>query len=152
MRQRHRAGEKMFVDYSGAKPWIVDPSTGEVTDVEFFVAVLGASSYTFTEAARTQQLYEWIASHNRALRFFGGSAEIWVPDQLKSGVTSPCRYEPGVQRTYHEQAVHYDAVVMPACRSRSAGSWRGFATRPSSRSRPSTSASASSTRSSTTGR
>ena len=94
--------------------WAVDPSTGEITEVELFVAALGASSYTYAEATRTQQSHDWIASHNRALIFFGGSTEVWVPDQLKSGVTRACRYEPEIQRTYQEQAAHYGAVVIPA--------------------------------------
>jgi transposase len=114
MRQVHTAGEKAFVDYAGMRPTIVDAATGEVIAVELFVAVLGASNYTFAEATRTQQSADWIASHVRAVEFFGGVATVWVPDQLRSGVTRPCRYEPGVQRTYAEWAQHYHAVVLPA--------------------------------------
>jgi transposase len=114
MRQVHKAGDKAFVDYAGMRPTIVDPATGEVIAVELFVAVLGASNYTFAEATRTQQSADWIASHIRAVEFFGGVAAVWVPDQLRSGVTRPCRYEPGVQRTYGEWAQHYRAVVLPA--------------------------------------
>jgi len=114
MRQVHRAGEKLFVDYSGKKPHIVDATTGETIDVELFVAVLGASNYTFAEATFTQQGTDWIASHTRALQFLGGVPEAIVSDQLKSGVTKSCRYEPGVQRTYEEFAAHYGTVVLPA--------------------------------------
>lgn len=114
MRQVHRAGEKAFVDYSGKKPCFIDASTGEVTEVELFVAVLGASNLTYAEASRTQRVGDWIASHVRALEYFGGSPRAWVPDQLKSGVTVPCRYEPGVQRTYDEMAEHYGTTILPA--------------------------------------
>jgi transposase len=114
MRQVHRGGEKLFVDYSGKRPHIVDPETGVVTDVELFLAVLGASNYTYVEATETQRGPDWMASHARAHTFIGGVPGAWVPDQLKSGVTNPCRYEPGVQRTYEEMARHYGTVVLPA--------------------------------------
>lgn len=114
MRHVHRAGEKLFVDYSGKKPTIIDPATGEVIAVELFVAVLGASSYTYAEATRTQQVPDWLASHQHAFAFFGGVAEVVVCDQLKSGVTIPCRYEPGLQRTYEEFAQHHNTVILPA--------------------------------------
>jgi transposase len=114
MRQWHRAGEKAFVDYSGKKPHLVDRRTGEQIPVELFVGTLGASSYTYAEATRSQKLPDWIAAHTRMMEFFSGSPEIWVPDNLKSGVTTPCRYEAGVNRTYEELAAHYGAVVIPA--------------------------------------
>ena len=114
MRQVHKAGEKAFVDYAGMRPTIVDVATGEVIAVELFVAVLGASNYTFAEATRTQQSADWIASHVHAVEYFGGVPAVWVPDQLRTGVTVPCRYEPGVQRTYAEWAQHYHTVVIPA--------------------------------------
>lgn len=114
MRQEHRAGEKLFVDYSGKKPHIVDPNTGEVIEVELFVAVLGASNYTFAEATRTQRGPDFIASHVRALAFLGGVPAALVPDQLKSGVIVACRYEPGIQRTYEELAQHYGTAILPA--------------------------------------
>jgi transposase len=114
MRQEHRAGEKLFVDYSGKKPSIVDAKTGERVEVELFVAVLGASNYTYAEATATQRGPDFIASHVRAFEYFGGVATALVPDQLKSGVTHPCRYEPGIQRTYEEMARHYDTTVLPA--------------------------------------
>lgn len=114
MRQIHRAGEKMFVDYSGKKPHIVDATSGECIEVELFVAVLGASNYTYAEASMSQKAPDWIASHVRALESFGGSSEVIVPDQLRSGVSRPCWYEPGIHRTYDEMAEHYGAVVIPA--------------------------------------
>jgi transposase len=114
MRQVHRAGDKCFVDYAGQKPRIIDPATGEVIEVELFGAVLGASNYTYAEATRTQQVPDWIASHQRAFTFFGGVAAALVCDQLKSGVVVPCRYEPGLQRTYEEFAQHYGTAVLPA--------------------------------------
>ena len=114
MRQIHRAGEKCFVDYAGQKPRLIDPATGEVIEVELFVAVLGASNFTYAEASRTQQVPDWIASHQRAFTYFQGVPGAVVPDQLKSGVTVPCRYEPGLQRTYEEFAQHVGTVILPA--------------------------------------
>jgi transposase len=114
MRQVHRAGEKCFVDYAGTQPSIMDPATGEVTAVELFVAVLGASNYTYAEATRTQQVADWIASHQRAFRYFGGVPSAVVCDQLKSGVVVPCRYEPGVQKTFEEFSQHVGTVILPA--------------------------------------
>ena len=87
MRQVHRAGEKLFVDYSGKRPSIVDPKTGEIVDVELFVAVLGASNYTYAEATRTQQIPDWIASECAPSSFSAACRAAVVPDQLKSGVT-----------------------------------------------------------------
>jgi transposase len=114
MRQVHLAGEKLFVDYSGKKPHIVDPKTGECIEVELFVAVLGASNYTYAEATYSQSGPDWIASHSRTFAFLGGVTALIVPDQLKSGVTTPCRYEPGIQRTYEELAQHYNTAILPA--------------------------------------
>jgi transposase len=114
MRQVHAAGEKVFVDYSGKRPRVVDATTGEVTDVELFVAVLGASNLTYVEASYTQRGPDWIASHVRALEYFGGVPGALVPDQLKSGVTRACLYEPETQRTYEELAEHYGTTVVPA--------------------------------------
>jgi len=114
MRQIHLAGEKAFVDYSGKTVTVMDPETGQARQAELFVAVLGASSYTFAEATWTQQLPDWTASHVRAMEFFGGTTVVWVPDQLRSGVSGPHRYDPDVNRTYAELAEHYDAIVIPA--------------------------------------
>ncbi len=114
MRQHHRAGEKTFIDFSGKRPHLIDGKTGEEVPVELFVAALGASSYTYAEATATQKLHDWVGAHTRMLEYFGGSTQLWVPDQLKSAVTGPCRYEPGVNRSYQDLAKHYDAVVVPA--------------------------------------
>jgi len=114
MRQHHAWGEKLFVDYSGKKPHIVDPQTGEVVEVELFVAVLGASNYTIAEATRTQQVSDFVGSHVRTLAHLGGIPRALVPDQLKSGVSRSCRYEPSIQRTYREMAKHYGTVILPA--------------------------------------
>jgi transposase len=114
MRQVHRAGEKGFVDYAGKRPGRTDPATGAWTPVELFVYALGASSYTYAEATLTQQLPDWIASHTRAFAYFGGVPAATVCDQLKSGVTTPCRYEPGVHRLYAELAAHYGTTILPA--------------------------------------
>ncbi len=114
MRQDHRAGEKLFVDYSGKKPHLVDALTGECTDVELFVAVHGASNLTYAEVSRTQQVRDWIASHERACAYSGGVCAITVSDQLKSGVTRACRYEPEIQRTYEDFGRHYGTAIVPA--------------------------------------
>lgn len=114
MRQQHRAGEKTFIDFSGKRPHLTDRRTGEEIPVELFVAALGASCYTYAEATPSQKLHDWISAHSRMLEYFGGATELWVPDQLKSGVTQPCRYEPGVNRSYQELAAHHGAVVVPA--------------------------------------
>jgi transposase len=114
MRQLHRAGDKVFIDYSGKKPSVVDPESGERVEVELFVAVLGASSYTYAEATRTQRVADFVSSHVRALEFFGGVPAALVPDQLRSAVGKPCRYEPSAQRTYEELAQHYNTTILPA--------------------------------------
>lgn len=114
MRQIHRGGEKLFVDYSGAKPRLQDPKTGEVQEVELFVAAFGASSCTYAEATLTQSTQDWIRSHERAFEYFDGVPEVVVPDQLKAAVVGACRYEPELQSTYEEFLVHCGAVCIPA--------------------------------------
>ena len=114
MRQTHRAGEKLFVDYSGKKPVIHDRETGEVIEVELYVAVLGASNYTFAEATRTQKLEDFVGSTVRAFEYMGAVPEIVVPDQLKSAVSKPARHDPEINPTYAEMAAHYGTVVIPA--------------------------------------
>lgn len=114
MRQSHTAGEKLFVDYAGMTLPLTDPHTGESTPVQIFVATQGASSYTFAEASLSQTIPDWIASHVRAFAFFGGVTQLLVCDNLKSGVTNPCRYQPDIQRTYEEMAAHYGCAVLPA--------------------------------------
>ena len=114
MRQTHIAGERVFVDYAGTTIDIFDAATGEVHACQLFVAVLGASSYTYAEATRTQTLPDWIGSHTRAFAFFGGVPGMTVSDNLKSGITKACFYEPAVNRSYEEMARHYGTAVLPA--------------------------------------
>jgi transposase len=114
MRQTHVAGERMFVDYAGTKLEIVDSTTGEVLKAELFIAVLGASSYMFAEATWTQSLPDWIGSHTRAFTYFGRVPAMVVGDNLKSGITKACFYEPNINRTYADMAKHYGTVIMPA--------------------------------------
>jgi len=114
LRQEHRAGEKLFVDYAGQTVSIVERKTGEIIEAQIFVATLGASNYTFAEASLSQDLPSWIKSHVHAFEFFGGVPQILVPDNLKSGVTNPCRYEPDINPTYQDLAEHYDTTVIPA--------------------------------------
>ncbi len=110
------------MDYAGDTLGVVDPKTGEVREAQLFVAVLGTSNYTpdrvggrlYAEASWTQQLPDWIASHVRAFEFFGGVPGQVVSDNLKSGVTKACFYEPKINRTYADLAVHYDTAVIPA--------------------------------------
>jgi transposase len=114
LRQTHRAGEKTFVDYAGATIPIHDPVTGGIHLAAVFVAVLGASSYTFAEATAGQDLRSWIGSHVRAFRFFDGVTEIVVPDNLKSAVTHPSYYEPDLNPTYRDLGEHYGVAIIPA--------------------------------------
>ncbi len=114
MRQVHRAGEKVFIDYCGQTVPVIDRTTGEVLACQVFTAVLGASNYTYAEATYTQSLPDWIGAHIRAFAFFGGVPELLVPDNLKSGVTKACRYEPDLNPTYQDMAAHYGVAVIPA--------------------------------------
>ena len=114
MRQTHIAGEKLFVDYAGTTIDIFDAETGEVHACQLFVAALGGSSYTYAEATRTQALIDWIGSHSRAFEFFGGVSEMVVSDNLKSGITKACFYEPAVNLSYEEMARHYGTAIVPA--------------------------------------
>jgi transposase len=114
MRLSHKGGEKVFVDYAGQTAPVVDPNTGEVRQVQIFVGVLGASSYTYAEAHWSQDLPNWISAHVRMFAFFGGVPEIVVPDNLKAGVKHPCRYEPDLNPTYQDLAQHYGTAVVPA--------------------------------------
>lgn len=114
LRQTHRAGEKVFVDYAGQTIPVNDPQTGETRDAYLFLATLGASNYTFAWASFSQDLPSWIDVNVRALSFFGGVPEIIVPDNLKTGVTKPCYYEPDINPTYHKLACHYGTVIIPA--------------------------------------
>jgi transposase len=114
MRQSHAAGERMFVDYAGQTIDFMNGLTGEVVTCQLFVAVLGASSYTYAEATLTQSLPDWCSSHERAFKFFGGVPVQVVSDNLKAGITKACFYEPAVNRTYADLAAHYDTAVVPA--------------------------------------
>lgn len=114
MRQTHRAGEKLFVDYAGQPGEVIDRHTGELRPAEIFVAVLGASGYTYAEATWTQALPDWIGSHIRAFEFFQGCPAVLVPDNLKSAVTRAHRYDPDLNRGYAEMAGHYGVAVVPA--------------------------------------
>lgn len=113
MRQTHRAGEATFVDYAGHTVAVVDRTTGELRTAQIFIAVLGASNYTFAEATWTQALPDWIGSHQRAFAFFGGVTQTVVPDNIKAGITRAHRYEPDLNPTYAEMAAHYSIAVLP---------------------------------------
>jgi len=114
MRQSHRAGEKTFVDYAGLTVPVVARETGKTREAQIFIAVLGASSYTYAEATWTQQLPDWINSHIRAFQYFGGVTDLVIPDNLKSAVSRACRYEPDINPDYHEMAMYYGTTVIPA--------------------------------------
>jgi len=114
LRQHHIPGDKCFVDYAGQTAEVIDRHTGEVREAQIFVAVLGASSYTYAEATWTQQLPDWLGSHVRALAFFGGAPRAIVPDNLKSGVHKSHRYEPELNPSYQDFAEHYGLAILPA--------------------------------------
>jgi len=114
MRQEHRAGEKLFVDYAGQTVPVYDLHANQMREAQIFVAVLGASNYTYAEATWSQALPDWIASHSRAFGFFTGVPQVVVPDNLKSGVSKACFYEPDINPTYLDMANYYDTVVIPA--------------------------------------
>jgi transposase len=114
MRQDHPAGDKVFVDYSGKRITIVDRQTGAVREAEIFVAVLGASNYTYAEATWTQTLPDWIEAHVRMFRFFDGVPRLVVPDNLKSGVKRASFYDPELNRSYGMMASHYGVGILPA--------------------------------------
>lgn len=114
LRQRHKFGEGMFVDYAGQTVPIYDRMTGRVSEAQIFVAVLGGSNYTYVEATVDQSLVSWTGSHVRSFEYFGGVSECIVPDNLKAGVQKACRYEPDINPTYREMAAYYQTVVMPA--------------------------------------
>jgi len=114
MRQEHRAGEKLYVDHAGPTVPVVEPESGEMREASIFVAVLGASSYTYAEATWTRDLYDWIGSHVRTFEFFGGASEAVVPDNWRTAVTKACWYEPDLNPTYRDLAEHYNTVILPA--------------------------------------
>jgi transposase len=113
LRQEHRAGEKVFVDYAGHTLPVIDPTTGELRDAQLFVGTLGASNFTFAELTWTQSLPDWIGSHVRMYAYFGGVPQLTVPDNLKSGVRHACYYDPDVNPTYLDLARHYGTTILP---------------------------------------
>jgi transposase len=114
MRQAHRVGEKSFIDFSGSGIDIADPLTGECREAVLFLAVLGASNLTYAEPVLHQDLPTWVGCHVRAFDYFGGTTEIWVPDNPRVGVTKASKYEPLLNRTYEDLSAHYGAAVIPA--------------------------------------
>jgi transposase len=114
LRQEHKAGEKLFVDWAGTTIPVDDPRGGLVQQAHLFVAVLGAGSYTYAEATADEQLASWISAHVRAFEFYQGVPKLVVPDNTKTGVTKTCRYDPNLNPTYREMAMHYGVGVVPA--------------------------------------
>jgi transposase len=114
LRQEYKAGEKMFVDHAGPMVPVVDSETGAMQEASIFVAVLGASNYTFCEAVWKRDLASWIGSHTRAVEFFQGVAAVTVPDNWKAGITAACYYDPELNPSYRDWAEHYGTVVIPA--------------------------------------
>ncbi|MCZ8510885.1 IS21 family transposase [Paenibacillus filicis] len=114
LRQEHKAGEKLFIDYAGPTIPVIDVETGEIKEAQLFVATLGASNYTYVEAQWGQDLQSFINGHVRAFQFFGAVPELLVPDNLKAAVKQADRYEPGITRTYYELASHYGCAILPA--------------------------------------
>jgi transposase len=115
MRQAHAGGDKLFVDYAGdTVPVIIDRLTGKTRRAQIFVAVMGASNFTYAEASWTQALADWISAHTRAFEAIGGVPNLLVPDNTKVAVIKACLYEPQVNRTYAEMAAHYDTAILPA--------------------------------------
>lgn len=114
LRQDYKAGEKFLVDFAGQKIPVVSRSTGEIREAEIFVGVLGSSNYTYVEAVWSQDLPSWIRCHENAFKYFGGVPHIEILDNLKSGVTKSCRYEPDINPTFQEMASHYGIAVIPA--------------------------------------
>ncbi|HLF13022.1 MAG TPA: IS21 family transposase, partial [Gammaproteobacteria bacterium] len=110
----HAPGDKLFVDYAGQRVPIVERHTGEERPAQVFVAVLGASNYTYAEATWTQSLPDWLGSHVHALEYFGGVCRAIVPDNLRSAITRALRYEPDVNPAYQELAEHYGVAILPA--------------------------------------
>jgi transposase len=109
----HKAGDKIYVDYTGSKLHIVDRKTGEIQPVDVLVVLLGYSQYTYVEASISQKKGDFIASVENALHYFGGVPSAIVTDNLKSAVTKSCKYEPKVNETFESFALHYNTVILP---------------------------------------
>lgn len=114
MHMNHKSGDKLFIDYAGKTLEVVCKETGEVQEVQFFVAILGASQYTYAEATASQKKEDFITSVENALHFYGGVPAAIVPDNLKSAVTKSSRFEPTLNETFHDFAEHYDTTILPA--------------------------------------
>jgi len=110
----HKAGDMMFIDYAGKTMQIVDPETGEIQQVQFFVAVLGGSQLTYAEASMSQKKHDFIKSVENALHYFGGVPKGIKPDNLRSAVTKSDRYEPTINDTFLDFSDHYNTTVLPA--------------------------------------
>lgn len=113
-RNQHKAGERLFVDYAGQTVPIYDKETGKCQHAQIFIATMGASNFTYAEATWTQELPNWIASHRRVFEFLDGAPAILVPDNLKSAVTTACKYDPDINPTYYAMARHYGCAIIPA--------------------------------------
>ena len=113
LRQQYLAGERLFVDFAGVTIPVYDQDTGLIKQAQLFVATLGASNYTYAEATASQQLDDWIGAHVRAFEYFGGVTQLIIPDNLKSGVSRACLYDPDVNPTYQDMAAHYGTAVLP---------------------------------------
>ena len=114
MRQNHVAGEKLFIDYCGPTVQLINPDTGECRGAQVFVAVMGASNYTYAEATLSQKLEDWVMSHVRCFEFLGGVPDLLIPDNLKSATTRACKYDPDLNPTYQQMASHYNVTILPA--------------------------------------
>jgi transposase len=114
MRQSHVGGEKVFVDFAGDTIEVIDPVTGEVRAMKLFVAAMGASNFTYAEAVASEGLEDWVGAHVRMFAFLGGVPKAVIPDNLKSAVIKPDRFDPGLNRTYAEMAAHYGTAILPA--------------------------------------
>ena len=114
LRQAHHPAEKLFVDYAGVRVSIITEGTGAIREVPVFVAVLGASYYKYAEVTETAEMSHWLGSHVRAFDFYGGLPKTVVIDNLKTGVTASCRYDPVLNRSYREFAEHYRIAILPA--------------------------------------
>lgn len=109
----HKAGDKMYVDYTGEKLQVIDQTTGEIKDVEIFVSILGASQLLYAEASYTQQKEDFFGCLENALEYYGGVPAGIVPDNLKTAVTKSCKYEPTVNETFEDFAAHYSTTILP---------------------------------------
>jgi transposase len=114
LRQEHKAGEKMFVDWAGATIPVYDRHTGQAWPASLFVAALGASSYTYAEATRDQQMESWLRMHVRTFEYFHGIPTLVVPDNTKTGVSKAHRYDPDLNPTYYNFALHCGFGIVPA--------------------------------------